>query len=111
MSAYRKALAIHRAKQQEARKRAEDDATRRAELVAARRAVASQSAGLFGSDDEDDDMDLDAGIMTQGDIAAAAHRVPARLLNNAAVLMYRWGVWIGVVGGAGLGGRGGGGSR
>mmetsp|Transcript_24228 Transcript_24228/g.61650 ORF Transcript_24228/g.61650 Transcript_24228/m.61650 type:complete len:900 (-) Transcript_24228:88-2787(-) len=90
LAAYRKALALHRGKQQEARKRAEEDATRRAEQRAARKAAASQSAGLFGSDDDEDDAD-DVGIMTQVDVAAAAHRIPARLLNNAAVLLYRSG--------------------
>ena len=94
---------VHRQKQRDVlRRREEAVAKRRERLALASKKRASTEDDLFGSDDEAEGGeggreggkgDGRGRDDTAGEAAAAAaipeHRIPSRLLNNAAVLFYR----------------------
>eukprot|EP00798_Chlamydomonas_sp_ICE-L_P008150 gene8150-1403_t len=92
LKAYEHGLGIHRRKQAEvARKREDAIAKRRERIASAAEKKVSAKDDLFGSDDDAEDEDPEVAAAAEAVAAAAIpeHKVPSRLLNNAAVLFYR----------------------
>ncbi len=72
LKAYEKAVALHRKKQAAVEKQRQAAAERQQQRQA-------EGGGLFADDEDDEEAEVEA------------YHVPADLLNNTAVLLYRWG--------------------